>query len=78
MDLASALTSAKKKGKFKKKKVNLGSKGSFTITHPGWTREQAAKAGMSTSEWANAHSGDKGVAGRRARSALGLMAMSKK
>lgn len=77
-DLVEAIATQKKKGKIKAKRVNLGKKGSFTITHPGWTREHAAKAGMTTQEWASAHSGDAGVAGRRARSALGLMAMGKK
>ncbi len=65
---------AKKKLK-KPKTVNLGSKGSFQIKHPGWTRNKAKAAGMSTREWSEAHKGDAGVAGRRARSALGLMAM---
>lgn len=73
------LTGAKEGGKFKKKKkkVSLGEKGSFTIKHPGWTKQKAAEAGESTSEWAHQHSGDSGVAGRRARSALGLMSMKK-
>jgi hypothetical protein len=75
--LADALTTQKKRGKMKGKTVSLGKKGSFKITHPGWTRNKAAAAGMSTKQWSQAHKGDAGVAGRRARSALGLMAMSK-
>jgi hypothetical protein len=79
--LEAALAGARSAGKFgakkKKKKVDLGEKGSFTIKHPGWTKDQAAKSGMSTKEWAQEHSGDSGVAGRRARSALGLMGMKK-
>ncbi len=75
--LVAALTSAKSNAK-KKKKVNLGKKGSFEISHPGWTKNKAAEAGESTAEWSKEHSKDKGVAGRRARSAIGLMAMGKK
>jgi hypothetical protein len=70
-----ALADALTKSKMKKRKVNLGKKGSFTINHPGWTRQKAAEAGESTAEWAHQHSGDSGVAGRRARAALGLMGM---
>jgi hypothetical protein len=77
MALADALTAQKKRGKLKGKKVNLGDKGSFTIKHPGWTKAKAQAAGMSTSQWAQAHKGDSGVAGRRARAAIGLMAMGK-
>lgn len=78
--MAQHLGGLKRKGTLrgKKKQVNLGSKGSFTIRHPGWTRAKAAAAGMSTREWAQKHSGDAGVAGKRARSALGLMAMGHK
>lgn len=57
------------------KLVDLGNKGSFKIKHPGWTKAKAKAAGMSTREWAEAHKSDSGVAGRRARSALGLMGM---
>ncbi len=66
---------SRKKKKAKARTVNLGKKGSFKIEHPGWTRQKAQEAGMSTRDWAESHSGDEGVAGRRARSALGLMAM---
>lgn len=65
-------------GKRKKQKVNLGKKGSFTISHPGWTSGKAKAAGMTTKQWSEAHAGDQGVAGRRARSAIGLMAMGGK
>ncbi len=78
--LSSFLTGAKSAGKLnnkKKKKVNLGKKGSFTISHPGWSKEQAQKEGKSTSDWAQEHSSDSGVTGRRARSAIGLMSMKK-
>jgi hypothetical protein len=76
-DLASTLSNQKKRGKMKAKTVSLGKKGSFKITHPGWTRNKAKAAGMSTKEWSEKHKSDPGVAGRRARAALGLMSMAR-
>lgn len=62
----------------KKVHVDLGEKGGFTINHPGVVRRAAARKGETTHEWAEEHEGESGVEGRRARSALGLMAMGKK
>lgn len=59
----------------KKQHVDLGEKGGFTINHPGAVRRAAARKGETTREWSEEHEGDSGVEGRRARSALGLMAM---
>lgn len=61
----------------KTKKVKLGRKGSFVIKHPGALRRKAKAAGESTAEFAKKHESDKGVTGRQARSAEGLMAMHK-
>ena len=57
------------------RQVNLGSKGSFTIKHPGAFRAKAQAAGMSTAAYAQKMKGSKGTTGRQARSAIGLMAM---
>jgi hypothetical protein len=40
------------------------------VKHPGALRTAAHRAGMSTSEYAQAHKNDSGVTGRRARLAL--------
>lgn len=61
--------------KRKKRTVNLGKKGSFTINHPGALRAKASAAGESTREFAETHTKGKGVTARQARAALGLMAM---
>ena len=45
------------------------------IKHPGSFSKAAKKAGMSTRAYAEAHKGDKGTLGRRARLALTLMGM---
>jgi len=62
----------------KKKHVDLGSKGSFTIKHPGDFRRRAQAAGESTAAFAQKEKGAGGKVGREARSAIGLMAMAKK
>lgn len=72
--LVDGLTKLKSRKK-KKVKVNLGSKGSFTINHPGVFRAAAQRAGKSTSEFAQEHKGDSGTLGNRARAAIGLMSM---
>lgn len=58
------------------KTVNLGSSGSFKITRPGSLRKAAAKAGMSSKQFAQAKTKDP-TWGSRARAALGLMGMGK-
>jgi len=47
------------------------------IKHPGSLRAAAAKAGKSTSAFANEHKGDSGKTGKRSRLALTLMGMHK-
>lgn len=47
------------------------------IKHPSALKAKASKAGQSTSAYAHAHSGDKGVTGKQARLALTLMSMHK-
>ncbi len=61
--------------KKKPEHVNLGKKGGFTIKHPGAFSAAAHRAGKSTRQFAEEKKGAKGKIGRRARSALGLMAM---
>ena len=48
------------------------------IKHPGAFKKQAQAHGMSTRAYAEAHKGDSGTTGRRARLALTLMGLSKK
>lgn len=48
------------------------------IKHPGALRKAAARAGESTRQYAEAHKGDSGTTGKRARLALTLMGMRKK
>lgn len=60
----------------KPKTVSLGSEGSFKITRPGSLRNAAAKAGMSSKEFAQKKTKDP-TWGSRARAALGLMGMGK-
>jgi len=48
------------------------------IEHPGAERKAAARAGMSTHAYMEAHKGDSGTAGKRARLALALVCMHKK
>jgi len=75
--MARGLERLGKKGpsKVKPKKVSLGKKGGFTIKHPGVFKAAAKRAGMSTRAYAQKKKSAPGVLGRRARSALGLMAM---
>jgi hypothetical protein len=77
--LARGLERLGKKGpqRIKPKKVSLGKKGGFVIRHPGSFRASAKRAGMSTRAYAEKKKSAPGVLGRRARSALGLMAMGK-
>lgn len=60
----------------KAKKVAIGKK-SFVIKHPGAFKAAAQRAGMGTKAYAQKKKSAPGVLGRRARSALGLMAMGK-
>ena len=48
------------------------------IKHPGALKRAAARAGMSTHAYAEAHKGDSGTTGRRARLALTLGKMRRK
>lgn len=54
--------------------VNLGKKGSFSITRPGSLRNAAQKAGVSSKQFAQTKTKDPKW-GTRARAALGLMGM---
>ena len=48
------------------------------IKHPGAEKQAAAKAGMSTHSYAEAHQHDSGTSGKRARLALTLGRMRRK
>lgn len=56
------------------KKVSLGKKGSFHVKEGAMT-EMAKREGVSNSKFEQEHKGESGLAGRRARSALGFKAM---
>jgi hypothetical protein len=51
------------------KKVNLGSKGSFSIKEGAMTAA-AKREGVSNSQYEQEHKGDSGLAGKRARLAI--------
>lgn len=59
---------------YSKQNVDLGKKGSFTVKKGAMTA-MAKREGVSNSTFEQEHKGESGLAGKRARSALGFKAM---